>query len=130
MDLHSQNSVAVLTFPTGTGYPRLTRQVLDELDDLLDAIRAEDLFRGVVIASNSESFATGADIEELAALEGITVREFAQTGQALFNQIERFPVPVVAAIRGFCLAPAKRLKSDSVSAAAPIPIIFNRVLLE
>lgn len=103
MDFHSHNSVAILIFPTGTGYPRLTRQVLDEVRDLLDSIRVEDLFHGVVIAANSESFAVGADIEELAALEGISAREFAQAGQALLNQIEHFPLPVVAAIRGFCL---------------------------
>lgn len=103
MDFHSHNSVAVLTFPAGAGYPRLTRQVLEELDDLLDSIRAEELFHGVVIAANSESFAIGADIEELIALDGISAREFALTGQAVFQQIERFPLPVVAAIRGFCL---------------------------
>ena len=103
LDFHSHNSVAILTFPAGTRHPRLTRQVLDELRDLLDSIRVEDLFHGVVIAANSESFATGADIEELAALEGISAREFAQAGQALLNQIEHFHLRVVAAIRGFCL---------------------------
>ena len=103
MELDSQNSVAILTFPSGAGYPRLTRSVLNELAELLAAVRQEGLFEGVVIAANSESFATGADIEELAALDGIAAREFSQMGQALFDQIERFPVPVVAAIRGFCL---------------------------
>jgi enoyl-CoA hydratase/carnithine racemase len=103
MQLHSHNSVAVLTFPSGAGYPRLTRSVLDELAELLAAVRREGLFDGVVIAANAESFATGADIEELAALDGIAARDFAQAGQELFDQIEHFPVPVVAAIRGFCL---------------------------
>jgi len=103
LDFHSHNSVAVLTFPTDAGYPRLTGSVLSELADLLAAVRQEGLFRGVLIAANSESFAVGADVEELAALDGIAARNFAQTGQALFDQIERFPVPVVAAIRGFCL---------------------------
>lgn len=103
MHFHSHNSVAVLTFPTAAGYPRLTRSVLSELADLLAAVRKEGLFQGVVIAANSESFAVGADVEELAALDGIAAWEFSRMGQALFDQIERFPSPVVAAIRGFCL---------------------------
>ncbi len=103
MDFHSHNSIAVLTFPPGDGYPRLSTSILNELADLLASIRKESLFHGVVIAANAESFATGADIEELAVLEGIAAREFARMGQGLFNQIEHFPLPVVAAIRGFCL---------------------------
>lgn len=76
---------------------------MNELADLLASIRRESLFHGVVIAANPESFATGADIEEIAQLDGITGRKFALMGQALFNQIEHFPVPIVAAIHGFCL---------------------------
>lgn len=106
MDLQSHNSVAVLTFPSGEGYPRLTKSIMNELAELLASIRRESLFQGVVIAANRESFATGADIEEIAQLDGITGREFALMGQAVFNQIEHFPVPIVAAIRGFCLGGA------------------------
>ncbi len=103
MDFHSHNSVAVLTFAKDAGYPRLTRSVLSELADLLAAVRREGSFEGVVIGANSESFAVAADIEELAALDGIAAWEFSRAGQALFDLIEHFPLPVVAAIRGFCL---------------------------
>lgn len=95
--------MAVIALAAGTGYPRLTSAVLKQLSDLLTSLRREALFRGVVIASNSGSFATGADLEEIAMLEGVKARHFAQAGHAVFKQIERFPVPVVAAIRGYCL---------------------------
>jgi len=85
------------------GYPRLTRAVLDELDDLLATVAREGLFRGVVIAANSASFTTGADINELGQLEAVDARALARRGQNLFNGIAEFPLPVVAAIRGFCL---------------------------
>ncbi|MFB3923159.1 MAG: enoyl-CoA hydratase/isomerase family protein [Terriglobia bacterium] len=103
MDFYSHNSVAVLKFPAGEGYPRLTRKVLSELTDLLATVRRERLFAGVVIAANDESFATGADIEEIASLSGVAARDFARAGQELFDAIENYPLPVVAAIRGFCL---------------------------
>ncbi len=93
----------MLSFLPSVGYPRITRKLLAELWELLEAIRRVSLFRGVVIAANADSFATGAELEEVAALEGIAARQFAAEGQAPFKRIERFPLPVVAAIRGYCL---------------------------
>jgi len=103
MQLHSLDSIAILTFPPDADYPRLTRAVLAELSDLLAALKREAIFRGVVIAANSQSFATGAEVEEVASLDGLAARAFALRGQALFDAIAHFPIPVVAAIRGFCL---------------------------
>ncbi len=57
----------------------------------------------MVISANSRSFASGAEIGEIAALDALTAVGFAQLGQATFNTIARFPLPVVAAIRGYCL---------------------------
>jgi enoyl-CoA hydratase/carnithine racemase len=103
MELQSYNSVAVLTFKQEDPYPRLTQQRLESLERLLEEIRHSGLFRGVVIAANAQSFATGADIEEISTLGGFGARQFAERGQRLFNEIARFPAPVVAAIRGHCL---------------------------
>ena len=103
MELTSHNSVPVLSFSEGSGYPRLSRDVLAELGGLLREVQVSGLFRGVVISASPRSFATGARIEEVASLEGAAAREFAQRGQILFDQVEHFPLPVVAAIRGYCL---------------------------
>jgi enoyl-CoA hydratase len=103
MELQTHNSVAVLTFSAQAGYPRLTRALLRELGELLEAVRREDLFQGVVIAASPQSFPTGAAIEEVAGVEGVAAREFAEMGQSVFRRIASFPVPVVAAIRGHCL---------------------------
>jgi len=103
MDFYAHNSVAVLAFPPDAGYPRLTLAVLAELGDLLNEVRLSGLFRGVVIASNSRSFATGACLKEVASVEGVAARAFAQKGQQIFDRIASFPLAVVAAIRGYCL---------------------------
>jgi enoyl-CoA hydratase/carnithine racemase len=103
LDFQSHNSIAVLAFPPDEGYPRLTRAVLKELGDLLNVVGRESLFHGVVIAASVESFATGADVEEIVEFHGLAAREFARAGQDVFERIARFPLPVVAAIRGFCL---------------------------
>jgi enoyl-CoA hydratase/carnithine racemase len=77
--------------------------VLAELGNLLNEVRLSSLFQGVVIAANPRSFATGACLEEVSSVEGVAARDFAQAGQTLFNHIANFPVPIVAAIRGYCL---------------------------
>ena len=103
MELRSHNSVAVVAIPEQEPYPRLPQSRLQQLEEFLALIERERAFRGVVIASNQKSFATGADIEEIASLEGLRARQFARRGQALLTRIARFPAPVVAAIRGYCL---------------------------
>ena len=103
MDFYSYNSAAVLAFPPGEGYPRLTRAALGELADLLNSIERDRVFHGVVIAANAESFATGAELEEIAQLNGHAAREFARAGQRVFEKIAHLPLSVVAAIRGYCL---------------------------
>lgn len=100
----------------------MTRALLEELGQLLDMLanssadreseaalswdsggRTEAPFHGVVIAASPTSFAIGAELEEVSQLDGIRARDFARMGQKVFDRIERFPLPVVAAIRGYCL---------------------------
>src|SRR5439155_14989712 len=102
MRLVSHNSAAFLVFPETPEYPRLTRKVLDEIEALLERIRREPVFQGVVIAANSISWPTGADLVEVSRFSGVRAREFAQRGQSLFDKVARFPLPVIAAVRGFC----------------------------
>ncbi|HUI44183.1 MAG TPA: enoyl-CoA hydratase/isomerase family protein [Terriglobia bacterium] len=101
--LSSDNSIAILTFADDPGYPRLSGAVLAGLRNHLRAVHSAGCFEGVVIAANSRSFATGAMLEEVSALGGVAAFEFARMGQALCREIEGSLLPVVAAIRGFCL---------------------------
>ncbi|HEY6291813.1 MAG TPA: enoyl-CoA hydratase/isomerase family protein [Terriglobia bacterium] len=103
MELSSYDSIAILTFSEEPEYPRLSRDVLAELRQHLRAIQSAGCFEGMVIAANSRSFATGARIEEVSQVSGVAAFGFARSGQATFGEIARSPIPVVAAIRRFCL---------------------------
>lgn len=103
MELSSHDSVAVLAFSPSQEFPRLTISVLDEMDAILEQVRRAGIFTGVVIAANPKSFATGAEVEQVTVLEGVRAREFAERGQGTCRRVEAFPLPVVAAIRGYCL---------------------------
>lgn len=103
MELSSHDSIAILSFSELPEYPRLSRAILAELRQDLGAVRSAGCFEGLVIASNSRSFATGAMPEEVSNLDGMAAFEFARAGQSLLAEIASLSIPVVAAIRGFCL---------------------------
>jgi enoyl-CoA hydratase len=103
VQLASHDSVAVLSFPEQPEYPRLSREILAALRDHLRSVASAGCSEGVVIASNSRSFATGAKLEQVSELYGLAAFEFARFGQAVLREIASSPIPVVAAIRGFCL---------------------------
>jgi enoyl-CoA hydratase/carnithine racemase len=101
--LSSYDSIAIVAFPEHPRYPRLSREILARLSDQLRAVQSAECFEGLVIASNSSSFVTGAKLEEVAELSGLQALEFARLGQGVLREIALSSIPVVAAIRGFCL---------------------------
>ena len=82
----------------------LARPVLESLSARLAEAEADRSVRVVVIASRLErAFAAGANIREMATLDPAGAREHGGRGQALTRQIERLPLPVIAAVHGVCL---------------------------
>ena len=59
--------------------------------------------KALVIAGNEKFFSVGADLKEVLRLSAAQAFEFSRVGQALTLAVDRFPVPVVAAIRGYCM---------------------------
>jgi enoyl-CoA hydratase/carnithine racemase len=57
----------------------------------------------LVIAGNERFFSAGAELEEIAALDGTAAYEFSKMGQRLMAAIANFPAPVYAAISGYCM---------------------------
>jgi enoyl-CoA hydratase len=103
VEFSSLDSIAILSFSEEHRFPRLSRAILNELREQLRAINSAIGFEGIVIASNSRSFPSGAELDEVAALSGVPAFEFARLGQALLREIETSRLPVVAAVRGYCL---------------------------
>ncbi len=82
----------------------LSREVLTELELIVDALSKAQP-RGLVIQSGKKgSFVVGADVREF---EGVTdpdsAAESIREVHQLFDRIEAFRFPVVVAIEGFCL---------------------------
>lgn len=81
----------------------LSRAVLDSLSERLNEVERDTELRAIVLASASErAFAAGADIREMAPMGPSEARAHGGRGQAITRQIERLPLPVIAAVHGIC----------------------------
>jgi enoyl-CoA hydratase len=74
-----------------------------ETDLVLDSIEKNHEIKALIITGEGKAFAAGADITEMANMTPEMGSNFSSTGQALFDRIEQFPIPVIAAVNGFAL---------------------------
>jgi enoyl-CoA hydratase len=82
----------------------LNKQTLSELAVLLNQASDDDDVKGIIITGAGEkAFVAGADIREIAELNELNSRKFAEQGQEVFFMIENSSKPVIAAINGFAL---------------------------
>lgn len=81
---------------------RLIVALSEKVEQLRLAAESGEL-RGLVIAGNDKFFSAGADLNEIARLTGPEALTFSRAGQKLTNAVDHFPVPVIAAIRGYCM---------------------------
>jgi enoyl-CoA hydratase len=91
----------LLRFSSADGTNRLTRDVVLLLTKELECLATEKL--PLVITGNDRFFSAGADLNEIAALNGPAALEFSKMGQTLMQLINAFPTPATAAISGYCM---------------------------
>jgi len=99
-----KESIATVTINRPDKLNALNHETMAELKELFAAIKNDDSVNVVILSGAGEkAFVAGADISELNKLDGIAGKNFAETGQAVFNQIEKLGKPVIAAVNGFAL---------------------------
>jgi enoyl-CoA hydratase len=101
---HEGSAVLQLMSPDGTNQLGMCRIIA--LQRAVEELRAEaenGSLKLLVITGNKKFFSAGADLNEVSQLSGPAAFDFSRAGQALMLAIDRFPVPVVAAIHGYCM---------------------------
>jgi enoyl-CoA hydratase len=99
--LDDRGEISVLRLCSEDGTNRLTKACVLALIKAIQ--RLAERARPLVITGNETFFSAGADLWEIAALDATGAYEFSQVGQALMLAVERYPVPVCAAISGYCM---------------------------
>lgn len=82
----------------------ISTKVLEELSLVLDEVEYDKSVRVIVIHGEGKFFSAGADIKEFTSLA--TEEQFSslgRNGQKLFERIENFAKPIIAAIHGAAL---------------------------
>lgn len=82
----------------------LSRGMINEVNEILDLVEHDETVRVIVLHGEGRFFSAGADIKEF--IEVSTGEEFAklaQNGQVVFERLETFPKPIIAAIHGAAL---------------------------
>jgi enoyl-CoA hydratase/carnithine racemase len=81
----------------------------------------------LIITGNEKFFSAGADLNEISVLTAAQAFEFSRRGQALMQAIDQFPVPVTAAIRGYCMGGGMDLAlACDFRIAAPTAVFGHR----
>jgi len=99
-----RDATAVVTINRPEKLNALNMETIDELKNVFIEIEKNERVKAVIITgSGDKAFAAGADILELSRLNISEGKIFSEKGQEVFNLIENFAKPVIAAVNGFAL---------------------------
>ena len=101
--------VGLITINRPEALNAINRALLNELNEILDAVDLETTRCLVITGAGEKAFVAGADIAEMCCMNESEARIFSETGNALFRKIETFPVPIIAAINGYALGGGNEL---------------------
>ena len=95
--------LAVVTIDRPEALNALNDETLAGLEGAFSALGTDRAIRAVILTGTGKAFAAGADIKAIAEFTPLDARAFSQRGQRVFNLIEDFQHPVLAAVNGFAL---------------------------
>ncbi len=102
-----ERSVAHLVFDLeDASVNTLSRTVIQELDDAINAVEENDALCALIISSNKEVFIVGADVTEFLSyfeLPDNELLQWVENTQSLFSRIEDLQIPTVTIVNGYAL---------------------------
>lgn len=99
-----KNGLLYLTINREDKMNALNYATLEELKEIFEEVVDNKAIKAVIITGSGEkAFVAGADISEIASLNEVNARKFAENGQEIFAMIENCHKPVIAVTNGFTL---------------------------
>ncbi len=126
--LERRDQVTILFVDRPQVLNAINRETLAEIGDATRAFVADPTQGAlIVMGSGEKAFISGADINELAPLGPAAAEDISRFGQAVVDQLERSPKPVIAAVNGYAfgggceLALACHMRLASENAVMGLP---------
>jgi enoyl-CoA hydratase/carnithine racemase len=102
--VEQRDAVRILTFNRPEKLNALSTAMLEELERALDDARADEATRVVILTgAGDRAFVAGADIGEYAEQTDDAFDSFQRLCRRIFDAIDTFPDPVIAAVNGYAL---------------------------
>ncbi|GAA0601199.1 enoyl-CoA hydratase [Virgibacillus siamensis] len=96
-------NVAVLTIQSPPANA-LSSTLLKDLDEKLNEIENDNNAKAILLKGEGKFFSAGADVKEFTSLQNASdYQVLSERGQKLFDRVENFSIPVIAAIHGAAL---------------------------
>jgi enoyl-CoA hydratase len=102
--LELKDAIAVVSINRPEKLNALNSETIEEFKNIFLEIDKNEMIKAVILTGTGEkAFAAGADIQELSRLNIVEGKIFSEKGQEVFNLIENFSKPVIAAVNGYAL---------------------------
>lgn len=102
VEIQKEETLAVITINRPQALNALNTEVLNELAASLDVVEKDNEVKAVIITGGgTKAFVAGADIGEMQNKNVTEAYDYIQLGQGIFERIENFRTPVIAAVNGF-----------------------------
>ncbi len=106
LDVQNVEKICIVHFIRPEIKNSLSIQTLRELKKLLLTLESDANIERIIVTGSGDTFASGANLKEIAATNADKAREFALRGQDLIQQIYRSKKLIMAAINGYCFGGA------------------------
>lgn len=103
IDYQEEGAIGILTINRPKALNALNSEVLEDLDKALDQVDQAKTRVLILTGAGEKSFVAGADIGEMSNLSSEEGTAFGKKGNDIFLKLEKFPLPVIAAVNGFAL---------------------------
>ncbi|RAU82087.1 enoyl-CoA hydratase/isomerase family protein [Pontibacter arcticus] len=102
--LDLQNGILVITINRAEKMNALNIDTVREIKHAVQQVYDDATVKAAIFTgAGAKAFVAGADIAEIAELNDVTARNFAERGQEVFSMIETCNKPIIAAVNGFAL---------------------------
>ena len=98
-----EKNIAIITLNRPDAMNALNKGLLTDLENVLEEIRKDNVIRSVIITGAGRAFSAGADLSEAGSGDDADMKARMELGQRVFDKMEAFDKPIVAAINGYAL---------------------------
>ena len=98
-----EDGIETITIHRPEALNALTKQVLEELNQLIDMIDTDCVRCLIIRGSGDKAFVAGADIKEMLQFTKKEAYEFSEFGNMVFEKIHKLSIPTIAMVNGYAL---------------------------